>query len=87
MANLAFCNAGTKVLEIFPARWTPCCFLQLAQAARLDYNFMIAEPMGASIKEYPQYHGIESVDENAQKRGMDIPLQKLEAFLQADSGI
>jgi hypothetical protein len=82
LTNIAFCKPGTRVLEIFPPRWTPCCYLQLSQAAQLDYNFMIAEPPGTHIDEFPQFHGFEPIDVNAPNREMDVPLDKLEVFCQ-----
>jgi capsular polysaccharide biosynthesis protein len=38
LANLVFCQPGTKVVELFPPGYTPVCFWTIADAVGLDYR-------------------------------------------------
>lgn len=43
LANLVFCNPGTKVLEIFPPLYVYCFYWLLSSYGNLDYHYFIGD--------------------------------------------
>ena len=53
LANLVFCAAGTRVVEIFHRSWVNPCFWQLAALKGLDYRPVVLlspEPLAQTLK-------------------------------------
>lgn len=46
LVNLAFCNPGTRVLEIFSPRYINVCFWALAECAALSYACVVGQGAG-----------------------------------------
>ncbi len=59
LSNLVFCQPGAEVLEIFPPRWMPPCFMSLAVAAGCDYRHLVARQAHGSESMAPQFADIE----------------------------
>jgi len=47
-ANLAFCQEGTQVIEVFREGHFAPCFARIAQSAQLGYGFGVGQPVGAN---------------------------------------
>lgn len=47
-ANLAFCQEGTQVIEVFREGHFAPCFARIAQSAQLGYGFGVGRPVGAN---------------------------------------
>ena len=52
LSNIVFCQKGTLVYELLPARYTNACFNRLARACELDYwaDIFKAEDAGVAYK-------------------------------------
>jgi hypothetical protein len=81
LANMIFCRPQTIILEIFPPRWTPLMFFQLAMVAECNYFFMIADPMGKKPHEILQSERHIPLTYEAQWGDIYVPIEKLKVFL------
>jgi len=81
LANIVFCEPGTKVLEIFPAFWTPLCYFQLAHSISLDYHFMLDLPLDTSQEILKKHDQIIEPDETRFQGDLTAPLNKIDLFL------
>ena len=81
LANLAYCSSGTRVLEIFPPRWTSLCYLRLAVAVECVYHYMIASPLGQPKEQVLNDSMRITADSVQQGSDLNIPLDKLSCFL------
>lgn len=43
LANIVFCNVGTRILEICSPNWMPPCYFAIAKSAELSYSYMVAD--------------------------------------------
>jgi capsular polysaccharide biosynthesis protein len=71
LSNTVFCKPDTLLIEVLPPRWMPPCFMALASSAGCRYRHLVAEEVA----------GAQGGD--AQKNHTRIPLDELEAVLQA----
>ena len=47
LTNLAFCQAGTKVLELIPSDHVWPYFYTIAEAADADYSYIVGQSLGS----------------------------------------
>jgi hypothetical protein len=81
LANMIFCQPSTKVLEIFPAFWTPLCYFQLANVLNLDYHFMVDLPLDTPSEILAKHKQNIEPDDSRFQGDIFVPLDKLERFL------
>jgi len=81
LANIVFCNSGTKVLEIHPARWTSLCYAHLASQVGCDYFYCNAEEVGLTKEEVDERR--RSIPDSSVSQSEDsyISIKKMSAFL------
>jgi len=84
LANLVFCRPGTRVLEIFPTRWTSLCYLQLSQLVGCDYRYMIAAPLGQDRQQILEDSRHIPIASRQQGVDLEIPLDKLARYLEQE---
>ncbi|MGN6552557.1 MAG: glycosyltransferase family 61 protein [Verrucomicrobiota bacterium] len=52
LANITFCRAGTRVLEILSARYVNPCYWKLSLAAGCRYHYLMGDPIGNERSEW-----------------------------------
>ena len=80
LANLAFCKAGTKLLEIHPPRWTSMCYAALSHYTGCDYYYCNADPLGLTADEVAFNKAFIPQGSSSQGGNLSIPLDKLAIF-------
>lgn len=81
LTNLAFARPGTRVLEMFPARWTPLTFTAISLMSGLQYSYLNSEEIGESIYSTEENKRYVPDSRSAQGASVSIPLRKLESYL------
>lgn len=80
LTNIVFCNSGTQILEVLPQRWTPVCFMSLAQQVGCHYTFINAEPLGLTKSQVNKNKKYVPTSGDAHGQAMKIPIDKLKLF-------
>jgi len=81
LTNLIFCREGTKVLEIFPPRWSPLCYYGLSQIVGCNYSFLTAFPTGRAVGEMDQERWYVPTSTQAQWSDVTVPIDRLKSYL------
>ena len=77
LANLVFCKSGTQIIEIFPPRWMPPCFMALASSTECVYQHIVGEEGEITGNRDPQRNDITAP--------VDILRQRLKNLLDTQS--
>lgn len=81
LTNVVFCRPGTRVLEIFPPRWSPLCFFGLSQLVGCRYSFMTATSSGRTAEQVEQERRHVPASSKAQWSDVTVPLDRLKTYL------
>jgi len=82
LSNLAFCNPGTRLLEVFPPAWTPLCYFHIASLVGVDYCYMIARPLSGRKNNGLRRETPGLADNSKQGDDIKIPTDKLRQYVE-----